>query len=267
MLNVFLIFDTQTQAMKNLLLSAFSILALSSGFAQTATNFTVNDCSSVSHDLFAELNAGKVVVMTWVMPCGACIGPAATASNTVAGFSNPNVVFYLVDDYGNTSCGTLGSWATTNGITYNARFSNASISMADYGAAGMPKTVVIGGWNHTVFYNVNGANNVSTLQTAINNAIVATGIVEPKITAVQLSAFPNPAVSTSTITYNLSSSSDVNINVLNILGEKVKSVSLGKQSDGSHQYKIDLTSLSKGIYFIQLNAGTTRQTVKLVVSD
>lgn len=253
--------------MKKILLAAFTIVAAVSGFSQTATNFTCNDCNSVNHDLFSELNAGKVVVITWVMPCGACIGPAATASNTVLGFSNPNVVFYLVDDYGNTSCGTLGSWATTNSITYNARFSNAVISMADYGAPGMPKTVVLAGWNHNIFFNVNGAITQSALQTAINNALAVTGINEPKNSGLQLGAFPNPAINTTTLKYNLVSVSDVHIELMNVTGEKVKSVLLEKQAAGSHEYKIDLGSLSRGIYFIQLNSGTARQTLKIVVTD
>src|SRR5262245_29254661 len=156
--------------MKKILLTSFAALAANFSFALFATDFTATDCNSVSHNLFTELAAGKVVVITWVMPCGACIGSASTAATTVQSMGNPNVVFYLVDDAGNTSCTTLNSWASTNSITYTASFSNTGnlIKMTDYGTSGMPKTVVIGP-SHYVSYNVNGTISQGALTTAINN--------------------------------------------------------------------------------------------------
>ena len=86
--------------------------------AQTAADFTALDCNGVSHNLYTDLGAGKVIVVTWVMPCGSCIGGAASAYNAVQSFatSNPGKVFnYLVDDAG-SSCSSLASWAMANGI-------------------------------------------------------------------------------------------------------------------------------------------------------
>src|SRR5688572_1006830 len=99
-----------------LLLIAISWLPVS---AQVATNFTCNDCSGNLHNLFSELDAGKVIVLDWVMPCGGCTAPSQTAHNIVQGFqsTNPNqVLFYMVDDYANTSCSSLNGWANSIGI-------------------------------------------------------------------------------------------------------------------------------------------------------
>ena len=84
--------------MKKLVLTFFAGVTTIFSISQTATNFNTADCSSVSHDLFSELDAGKIIVITWVMPCGSCIAPAATASTVVSGYSDPNVLFYLCDD-------------------------------------------------------------------------------------------------------------------------------------------------------------------------
>ena len=253
--------------MKKIVLTAVAGLALTFGFAQTATNWTVNDCAGNSHTLFSELDAGKVVVISWAMPCWACIGPIQTAANTVVGFANPNVVFYLCDDYGNSPCSTINSWASTNSITTNAKFSNAAIDMTDYGTAGMPKTVVLGGTSHTVYYNVNGTNSQSNLQTAINNALSSgTAIVENNNAGLGLSIFLNPDVTTAKINYTLTTASEVKIDITNILGEKVSTVSLGKQSSGKQEYEIDLESLSAGSYFIKLNAGEVSETTKLTIT-
>src|SRR6185436_8668613 len=130
---------------KSVLLTALCMMHFAP-FAQTAVDFTANDCDGNSHNLFSELNSGKVIVLCWVMPCGACTGPSLTTLNVVNSYSatNPNTVFmYIVDDYANTSCTSLDSWRNHEGLGSAKSFSNASINMADYGAAGMPKVVVI----------------------------------------------------------------------------------------------------------------------------
>ncbi len=252
--------------MKKLILTTLAGLSLTFGFATNAVDFTATDCASNSHNLFTELNAGKVVVICWVMPCGACISSASTDANTVVGLSNPNVVFYLVDDAGNTSCSTLNSWASTNSITYNASFNNTGnlIKMTDYGSSGMPKTVVIGP-DHVVYYNVNGAVSQTALQNAINTAL-ATGINEPKRMSMSLNVFPNPVSTTTKVTYTLKNSSDVTLKVMNALGQEVSTVSLGNQSAGKQEYQLNIENLSAGIYFVKLNAGEATETIKLTVT-
>ena len=238
----------------------------------TATNFTVTDCASAAHTLFTELDAGKVIVMTWVMPCGACIAGAGNASSAAKSYasSNPGVVkFYLVDDAGNSACSTLTSWASTNSITTDAVFSNSgnAINMNSYGSSGMPKIVVLGGSNHTVYYNVNGSGSTSAIQTAINNALAAlsTGIANPISNSFAMNIFPNPSNSIASISYSLESSSDVKIELFNLVGEKVKSVFAGNQNAGEQKLNIDCTDLNSGIYFVKRIAGKTEKTITLSV--
>ena len=114
----------------------------------TATDFIVNDCDGNSHHLFSELNSGKVVVIAWVMPCPPCATHAISAYSSALNFetSHPNrVKYYLVDDFANTTCSALSSWASSNGLGSTTMFSDAAISMTDYGQIGMPKIVVLGG--------------------------------------------------------------------------------------------------------------------------
>jgi hypothetical protein len=255
--------------MKKLILSVVPMVIALFATAQTATNFNCNDCSATNHDLFTELNSGKVIVITWVMPCGACIAPASTAANTVQGYasSNPGTVkFYVADDYANTSCSTLNSWLSTNSITADAVFSNSAVSMADYGSPGMPKTIVIGP-DHTVFYNQNNSVSANALQTAINNAL-AVGISENKNTISTVSLFPNPVNGNSTVlNYSLAQNADVTIDIYNVLGESVKSNIVQNQTAGKHEATIDLAGVTNGVYFIRLGAGEAAQTIKFVLTN
>ncbi len=256
--------------MKKTLLSLCIAITANVGFSQTAVDFTVNDCASNSHHLFAELDAGTVVVITWVMPCIACIPVASTAATTAQGYSSSypgRVKFYLVDDYADDLCVDLVSWASTNSISPNSTFSNAAINMADYGGPGgeMQKTIVLGGSTHTVFYNVNGAITTGPLQTGINNALAASGIADNNDIRLGLNVFPNPASSNSKINYTLTNSTKVRIDLLNLLGEKINTAFVGTQSPGKHEYPINMESLSEGVYFVELHAGEATQTAKLTV--
>jgi len=248
-----------------IILSAASLI----GVAQTAVNFNCNDCSAVNHDLFTELDAGKVIVICWIMPCGACTGPALTTYNVVQNYqsSNPNTVYmYLCDDYANTSCTSLNSWKNTNGLTNSTTFSNASISMMDYGSNGMPKIVVIGGSSHTVFYNVNNTVNSTNLQNAINAALLATGVNEPNSTVTSLNVFPNPSASAAEIQFNLVKSSDVAIELFNLEGQMLQNVFSGKLSAGENKVKLNLSTYPAGMYLIKFSEGDKSRFINVTVA-
>ena len=251
--------------MKKLLLSLLIVAGLSNVNAQTATNFTCNDCSGTSHTLFSECDAGNVVVLCWVMPCGACVSGALTCSNVCASFGS-NVSFYLCDDVGNTNCTSLGSWATTNNINPTAKFSNSSINMSDYGSTGMPKAVVIGGPNYTVFYNANNTFNSTAMQAAINQALTATGIKEQNLNISSISVFPSPARETVTIKFNATKSSEVSIEVFDLQGKMVENVYNGTSSAGENIQSINVQAYPAGMYLVKLTDGGKSQYANIVVS-
>ena len=261
----------KNNSMKKLLL-LFTVIFISAALSAqtTATNFTCNDCAGISHTLFTELDAGEVIVLTWVMPCGACIAGASTAAATVQSHatSNPGIVkFFLVDDIGNTPCSTLTLWGNSNHIPSNFQFSNAAIHMTDYGSTGMPKTIVLGGTNHTVYYNQSGNPSASDLQAAINSALSAnTGIIENNNVKMGLTVFPNPALNNTKLKYTLTKSAEINIEVMDVLGKKIKTISLGIQTAGNQEYKINLESFNNGIYFARLNAGDASEIVEVTIS-
>ena len=255
--------------MKKQLLSIMAGLLSLASFSQTASNFNCNDCASNNHDLFTELNAGKVVVIVWVMPCSACISGALAAYTEVQNFPT-QAVFYLSDDVANTSCTTLSSWATTNGMsTADAKFSNSAVSMTPYGVAGMPKVVVLAGANHTVYYNQNGSAITSSgINSAITAAIAANanGVKENKNNfLISANVYPNPTNTSADIKLNTTKESKVKIEVFNLLGEKVLDVFNGNLIIGENTIKINTSELTNGNYFINLTDGESAMKLKLVV--
>lgn len=256
----------------------FTIIGLSSLltsplFAQTtATDFTADDCNGVSHNLFTELDAGKIIVIAWVMPCGGCIQPAKTAYNAVQTFASSNpgqVLFYLVDDYANTSCSTLGSWGNTNSMPNAVKFSNSSISMNDYGTPGMPKVVVLGCDAHTIEYNVNSTVNSQEVTTAINNMLACASSANTnelnKTTPMEVTIIPNPSSENPEIRYSITKSTPVKIEVYSVSGALIYSAE-ETQKEGEHSHKLtQAVKLAPGTYYAKITTDSQSTSVNFVI--
>lgn len=254
---------------KNLLLSLLLLFSVSLTFAQTtATDFTAHDCDGQLHHLFAELEAGKVIVIAWVMPCAACLPPSLAAFNAVKSYTDdyPGVVsFYLVDDFGDTPCNTLKSWASANGLPKSNTFSDATIKMSDYGQNGMPKVVVLGGGaDHKIFYN---QNNLTTgIGEAIAEALSTTSTYSVR-EDLQLRLFPNPTPDELQVSYTLPGSTVVSAEVLDLRGAEVLPVLKDEQQPaGAHDLLVDLRDLSEGVYFFRLNTENDSKVVRFFIS-
>jgi len=177
----------------------------------------------------------------------------------------------MCDDLANTSCTSLNSWANTNTMPQSAfslRFSNAAINMTDYGAAGMPKIVVLGGPNHDVFFNsVVNTFNATNLQTAINNALAATAVEDINSAFSNISLFPVPSKNQTTLSLDLKSKSDVKVELYNLVGKKVSDVFNNELYSGSNEIQINTSDLTNGIYFVKVSVADRNKILKLVVSE
>lgn len=258
--------------MKKLLLTIFLLNCINFAFSQTkATNFNVADCAGTNHELFTELDAGKVIVISFVMPCASCIGPSLSANSKVKGYatSNPGrVLFYLADDYANTNCSSLTSWANTNGMSGVPVFSNASVKMTDYGNAAMPKVVVLAGKDHSILFNQDNTINTTDLTNAIDKGLnLPNGIGKNSKLDLKIDLFPNPLMDDKAkLNYTLDEVSTVTIEIYNTLGSKEFIQSFDKQTVGKHETILNLESFTNGIYFIRFNVQDHAKTLKLIIS-
>ena len=252
--------------MKKILMIITAILTtLGFAYAQTtATDFNTNDCNGVTHHLFDSLDAGNVIVIAWVMPCGGCATYGLPAYSAVQSFgtSHPGQVsFYLVDDFANTNCATLTNWGNSNNMPLNTTFSSSDISMSDYGTNGMPKVVVLGGNDHHIYYN-NNDNKITfpSVQAAINDALNAPlGIEQARENNFQLSSYPNPVNNILNVSYTKDQSEKITFNVIDVLG---KIVIQEKELTTS----IDVSSLKNGNYFLKVSSKTSSESIPFSVN-
>ncbi len=77
--------------------------------------------------------------------------------------------------------------------------------------------------------------------------------------------FPNPFNPVTKIRFSLPRSERVNLEVFNVLGQKVKTLVEGRLAPGSYQVKFDGQGLPSGLYYVRLKAGQFQQTRKMLL--
>ena len=77
--------------------------------------------------------------------------------------------------------------------------------------------------------------------------------------------YPNPVNPTTTIACTLPSRSQVNLEIINVLGRTVDRLDLGALSNGSHSVEYDGSSLASGVYFYRLITERGHETRKMIL--
>lgn len=256
---------------KLILITVLGLITLPSFSQTTVTNFTGYDCAGKYHDFFSEMNSGTVIVMSFVMPCGACASASLTAYNVVQSYatSNPGrVVMYVSDDYADTPCNSLSSWVNSNSMPNAIKFSTSSLKMSDYGTAGMPKVVVIGGSDHKILYNANNSVSSTLIKSAVTTGIAATTGISDEVKGISTTnLFIHPATNIATISLNFPTKNFVKIEVLNSLGQIVTTVHSGTLPQGENKVDFSTSKLNHGIYFVKITETQSTKIMKMVVSQ
>lgn len=80
-----------------------------------------------------------------------------------------------------------------------------------------------------------------------------------------LDLFPNPSSGLTNITYQLSSSKNIQIDLIDLNGKVVKPLLNENQTTGAYSHILNLTDLPKGVYFVKLSANQQKLSQKLIV--
>ena len=130
----------------------------------------------------------------------------------------------------------------------------------------------------TVWAMTGGQNDEEALQIKVGKASAATGIYDdPNINNVPeqftlKQNYPNPFNPETTIPFTIQSqlAKKVELNIYNIVGQKIRTLFAGNLSAGTYEYKWDATNDAKqnvasGIYFYQLKIGGKQQMKRMIL--
>ena len=105
-----------------------------------------------------------------------------------------------------------------------------------------------------------------TTDASTSITVDALGSVVTPVAELQLSAYPNPATTSTTVTYNLPSDGNVTLGIFNAMGSLVKSIVNDVQTAGSYSVNVSLASLTKGTYFLKIqHAGTNTNSLVITL--
>jgi serine protease AprX len=79
-------------------------------------------------------------------------------------------------------------------------------------------------------------------------------------------AYPNPFSEATTIKYGVEDEGFVTIEVMNIMGKKIKTLVSEKKQAGNHQVQFDGSALPSGTYLYRISAGGKASTEKIVIA-
>lgn len=256
----------------NLLLLALMFVVTISKAQKTAMQFSGQDCNGNSADLFADLDAGKAVILFYYMPnCGSCPPPAKRIqemANNINAMYPGKVKGYAFPFQNSTSCSYASSWVSSNSLsTLYAPMDSGAEQLAHYGGFGMPTVVIVGGKDHKVLFTTLSFTTSDT--TEMRDKILAllggsTGINDLPASLNAFNVYPNPATNRFSVDIDLKESANVLIDVTDITGKQVVVVMNERQS-GLLSRQINTENLPDGVYFLRLQVNGQVATKKLSI--
>lgn len=239
--------------MKKMLLSfGFALTALVSQAQMAGMDFNRNDCNGNPQHLFADLDAGNVVIIEYFMTnCGSCPVAAhkleALKADLLTEFPG-KIKFYAIGYTNSYSCTTVSNWVSSNGLTATPMDSGGA-QVAYYGGMGMPTVVVLGGANHMTLGNPYIGLVTSDTTTISNDvhAFFAQQATISELAAPQLKLYPNPANEVVQLDLSALKGENKTVYVRDVNGKIV----FEKKVSGTI-FEIDTKTLKQGLYVVEL---------------
>lgn len=114
---------------------------------------------------------------------------------------------------------------------------------------------------NVIFKFVNHCKNGNS--TYIDNIYIDSLLGSDEFNFDALVMSPNPATNTVTVSFGSIDTADMNIELYNSLGQKLRSYT--KAIDGNNKAQLDVSNLAQGLYFVSITNGTNAITKKLLV--
>ena len=263
-----------------LLAMPFLTSAQTNNYANGATvaNFTVTDVEGVTHTLYNYTSSGKYVVLDFFFDtCGPCqaTAPYFNEVHETYGCNDGDLICLTVNN-GTDSDAEVIAYENTYGGSFNHSPAVSSTGgggavTSTFGVSAFPTYCLIGPNNTMIVNDIWPISNMSTFVAAfpagsnITPTACAVGIDENDVVSFT-GVYPVPSQGIITLNVSSRSSSNVTVEVVDVLGQLVATHSFNGRN-GSSTQTLDLSNLSDGQYFLKLNAGNqTADTQRIVIA-
>jgi hypothetical protein len=233
---------------------------ISKSQAQTAVDFTQDDCNGEMHNLYADLDSGKIVVLEFVMDCQLCIDAGTAIQHMLTDLDQQYPGVFKVYQFAYSTlmnCDSMTAFKDTNSFT-SYIFGENSHLMAHYGGFGMPTIGVAAGLSHTDIFSQVGfmISDTTQLGSVIRNYISTISVPELSPSG-GIEIFPQPAYDG----VNIICDKRIElIRLVNISGICVLEIPVN-----DIKAYINTFNISPGIYFIDISTGNKNYRNRIAV--
>jgi uncharacterized repeat protein (TIGR01451 family) len=103
--------------------------------------------------------------------------------------------------------------------------------------------------------------------TTVNTIQIAAGVNEKANSTSDVTVYPNPFSSITTIAYSVKQDATVELNVINLLGQQIALIDGGNKTSGNHSIQWNAENIAPGIYVLVLKVNDQVSTKKLIVTQ
>lgn len=248
--------------MKKIYLSLFAVVFALGANAQ-ATDFTVTDSEGNTLNLFSTLSSGKTVMLDFFYTtCQPCISRTDDIEHLYQQFGGGTGDFEIWGINDRNSDSQVNAYKSQYEVTNPCVSGNDGGGLAvlntyssNYNFTGFPTYSVICS-DQSVTWDV---WPISTNAPEVANVVENTCGVTPGFASIEDlekievgSIYPNPANDFATIQYILTDRAKISLEVYNILGGLVKTVSPGALNAGEKTTQLNVKDLKDGNYFVKV---------------
>ena len=256
------------------LLTLITLFTVQAGFGQTVMQISGPDCNGNNHDLYADLDAGKAVILHFFMAnCSSCPPPAqkiqAMANKILATYPG-KITAYAMPFNNSVTCSYTSNWVGTNNLSLYAPYDSGAVQVANYGGFGMPTVVLLGGAspNRRVMFSTLSFMDSDT--TIMRDSILAlfatTALNEQPAQLTRLTVFPNPATDKLNIGFELKEASLVKMEITDLQGNQAVVLADSRFEAGAITRSFTLPELAAGNYLVRVTVGNKSYTERLTIT-
>jgi len=173
--------------------------------------------------------------------------------------------------------GVIDAWGNQNYVEFPANQTKFGLSRdGEWGQASIPIGVLRGQYidmrmlsYEFVILEVNGANIEFALDDIYYNSVPELSVEDIQTKTVQdfqlYDNYPNPFNPSTTISYNLSNSTNVKIEIYNTVGQRISELVNFDQQAGFHKISFDASGLPSGIYIYKISTPYYSESKKMML--